>query len=153
MIGGQSLSYVWRSLRRAPVFTATVVLTLTIGVGSAAAIFAVVNAVLAPTPALSSTDRLVGIWHDMPSISLNHAQQTAGTHFTYKRYAQTVEGVALYDDGSANVTDPDGRGEPERMTAAWASVESDSAARRIADRWSHVQRERGPSKRPERRRH
>src|SRR6476469_8677608 len=121
LMTGHSLSYVWRSLRRAPVFTATVVLTLTIGVGSAAAIFAVVNAVLLRPLSYRQPDRLVGIWHDMPSISLNHAQQTAGTPFTYKRYAQTVEGVALHDDGSASVTDPDGRADPERMTAAWAS--------------------------------
>ena len=121
MIGRQSVSYVWRSLRRAPVFAATVVLTLTIGVGSAAAIFAVVNAVLLRPLPYRQPERLVGIWHDLPPISLNHAQQTAGTHFTYKRYAQTVEGVALYDDGSASVSDPDGRGDPERMTAAWAS--------------------------------
>jgi hypothetical protein len=63
----------------------------------------------------------VGIWHDLPPISLLHAQQTAGIHFTYKRYAQTVEDVALYDDGSASIADPDGRGDPERVIAAWAS--------------------------------
>jgi predicted permease len=103
------------------VFTSTVVLTLTIGIGSAAAIFAVVNAVLLRPLPYREPDRLVGVWHDMPSISLNHAQTTAGIHFTYKRYAQTVDGVALYDDGSASVSDPDGRGEPERMTAAWTS--------------------------------
>lgn len=121
MIGMQGPSYVWRSLRRAPTFAATVVLTLTIGIGSAAAIFAVVNAVLLRPIPYREPNRLVGIWHDMPSISLNHAQTTAGMHFTYKRYAQTVEDVALYDEGSATISDSDGRGEPERMTIAWAT--------------------------------
>jgi predicted permease len=118
----QGLSYVWRSLRRAPVFAATVVVTLTIGIGASAAIFAVVNAVLLRPLPYHQPDRLVGIWHDLPPISLNHAQQTAGLHQTYKRFAQTVDGIALYDDGSASVSDPDGRGEPERMTTAWATA-------------------------------
>ncbi len=102
-------------------FTATVVLTLAIGVGSAAAIFAVVNAVLLRPLPYREPDRLVGVWHDMPSISLIHGQMPAGAHWTYKRYARTADGIALYDDGSASVSDPDGRGEPERMTAAWTT--------------------------------
>jgi hypothetical protein len=138
MIGWQSLSYVWRSLRRAPVFTATVVLTLTIGVGSAAAIFAVVNAVLLRPLPYRQPDRLVGIWHDMPSISLNHAQQTAGTHFTYKRYAQTVEGVALYEIFGERHR-PRRTRRPRAYDGRVGFVESHSAARRIADRWSDVQ--------------
>jgi len=121
MMGTQGLSYLWRSLRRAPLFAATVVLTLTIGIGSAAAIFAVVNAVLLRPLPYREPERLVGIWHDLPPISLLHAQQTAGIHFTYKRHAQTVEDVALYDDGSASIADPVGRGDPERVIAAWAS--------------------------------
>jgi putative ABC transport system permease protein len=122
MTGMRELSYVWRSLRRAPVFSATVILTLTIGIGSATAIFAVVNAVLLRPLPYREPDRLIGIWHDLPPVSLRHAQQTAGMHFTYKRFARTVEGVALYDQGSASVADPDGRSEPERMITASATA-------------------------------
>jgi predicted permease len=117
----QGLAYVWRSLRRAPVFAATVMLTLTIGIGSSAAIFAVVNAVLLRPLPYREPDRLVGVWHDLTAVSLNHIQQTAGTYLTYKRFARTVEGIALYDDGAVSVSDPNGRGEPERMAASWTS--------------------------------
>lgn len=114
-------SYAWRSLRRAPVFSATVVLTLSIGIGSAAAIFAVVNAVLLRPLPYGHPDRLVGAWHDLPPLSLMHAQQTASTYFTYKKFVRSIEGIALYNDGSVNVSDPDGRAEPERMIVTWTS--------------------------------
>ena len=117
----QNLSYAFRSLRRAPLFSAAVVLTLTIGIGSAAAIFAVVNAVLLRPLPYGHPEQLVGAWFDLPPISLTHAQQTAATFFTYKRFAQTIDGIALYDDESANVSDPDGRAEPERMLVTWAT--------------------------------
>jgi putative ABC transport system permease protein len=122
MIGVQSISHVWRSLKRAPVFSAAVVLTLTIGIGSAAAIFSVVNAVLLRPLPFGHPERLVGVWHDMPAVSMLHAQQTAGTYFTYKKFARSIEGIALYDDGAANVSDPDGRAQPERMIIAWTSA-------------------------------
>jgi len=77
-------SQTWRSLRRAPLFAATIVLTLTIGIGSAAAIFAVVNAVLLRPLPYGHPDRLVGAWHDMPGVSMIHANQTAGLYRTYK---------------------------------------------------------------------
>src|SRR5690242_11227070 len=118
----QNLSFVWRSLRRAPVFTAAVILTLTIGIGSAVAIFTVVNAVLLRPLPYGHPDRLVDAWHEVPQIALSRAQQTIGTYLTYKKFARSIEGIALYDDGSANVSDPDGRTEPQRMTVAWTTA-------------------------------
>src|SRR3954467_923896 len=116
------LAHSWRSLRRAPVFSSAVVLSLTVGIGAAAAIFAVINAVLLRPLPYGHPDRLVGAWHDMPAISLTHAQQTHSTYFTYKKFARTIEGIALYDDGSLNVADPDNRAEPQRMQVAWTTA-------------------------------
>src|SRR6185312_7168399 len=107
--------YAWRSLRRAPLFSASVILTLTIGIGSAAAIAAVVNAVLIRPLPYGHPEQLVGVWFDMPIMSLTHAQQTAGTYRTFKQFAHTIEGIGLYRDGSLNVSDPDGHGDPERL--------------------------------------
>jgi putative ABC transport system permease protein len=118
MVMWQRLSYAWRPLRRAPLFSITVVLALTLGLGSASAIFAIVNAVLLRPLPYGHPDRLVGAWHDVPSISLMHTQQTAGTYRTYKKFATTITGIGLYNETAANVSDPDGRSEPERMTEA-----------------------------------
>ncbi|HEY4306185.1 MAG TPA: ABC transporter permease [Gemmatimonadaceae bacterium] len=116
------LTHSWRALRRAPVFSAAVVLSLTIGIGAAAAIFAVVNAVLLRPLPYGNADRLVGAWHNMPAVSMVHAQQTTSTYYTYRRMATTVEGIAMYDDGSINVTDADGKADPERMRTGWSTA-------------------------------
>ena len=116
------LVHSWRALRRAPVFSSAVVLSLTIGIGAAAAIFAVVNAVLLRPLPYGAPDRLVGAWHDMPAISLLHGEQTVSTYFTYRRLAKSIDGIAMYDDGSINVTDPDGHADPERMRVGWSTA-------------------------------
>src|SRR5690242_5931237 len=118
----QGLAYATRSLLRAPLFAGAVVLTLTIGIGSAAAIFAVVNAVLLRPLPYENPERLVGVWNDMAPISLKHAQQTSGLYRTFKQFARTIEGIAAYQDGSLNVADPDGRNEPARMSVAWMTA-------------------------------
>jgi predicted permease len=117
-----TLAHSWRSLRRAPVFSSAVILSLTIGIGAAAAIFAVVNAVLLRPLPYGHSDRLVGVWNDMPAISLLHGQQTVSTYYTFRRLAKSVDGIAMYDNGSVNVTDPDGRADPERMSAGWSTA-------------------------------
>src|SRR3954469_1380149 len=119
----RSIEYAWRSLRRSPGFTGAVVLTLAIGIGAAAAIFTVVNAILLRPLPFAHADRLVGAWHDLPPLSLLKANQTQGTYRTYKRFAHTIDGIAVYQAGSVNVSDPEGRAAPERLGAAFASVE------------------------------
>lgn len=118
----QGLAYATRSLLRAPLFSGAVILTLTIGIGSAAAIFAVVNAVLLRPLPYENPDRLVGVWNDMPAISLRHAQQTSGMYRTIKMYARTLEGIAVYQEDALSVADPDGRGDPARMNIAWVTA-------------------------------
>ena len=116
------LAYAWRSLARAPLFSASVILTLTIGIGSAAAIFAVVNAVLIRPLPYGHPDRLVGASFDMPALSLTHAQLTAGTYRTFKQFAHTIEGIAIYKDGSTSVADPTGAGDPERLSVGFTTA-------------------------------
>ncbi len=116
------LAYAWRSLARAPLFSASVILTLTIGIGSAAAIFAVVNAVLIRPLPYGHPDRLVGASFDMPALSLTHAQLTAGTYRTFKQFAHTIEGIAIYKDGSISVADPTRAGDSERLSVGFATA-------------------------------
>lgn len=121
MNGLNRLSYAWRSLRRAPLFSVTVVLALTIGIGSAAAIFAIVNGVLLRPLPFGRPEQLVGAWHDLPPLSLFHAEQTPGTYLTYKRFARSLAGIGIYQSSSFNIQDPNGRGDPERIVGAYTT--------------------------------
>jgi predicted permease len=117
-----SLHHSWRSLRRAPGFSASVILTLAIGIGAATAIFAVVNAVLLRPLPYGDADRLVGVWFNMPAVSLPQAEQTAGSYFTFSRYATTISGMALYQTTSADLVDPEQRAQPAHVSAVAATA-------------------------------
>src|SRR5262245_41167808 len=113
--------FVVRSLRRAPAFTATVLVTLAVGIGAAAAIFTVVyDVVVRPLP-YGHPSELVSVSHDVTALSFPDAGVTPGMYFTYRRLARSLSGVAVYRTGSVNATDPDGAGEPERVTSASVS--------------------------------
>src|SRR5678815_947412 len=65
----------WRSLRRSPAFTITASMTLVIGIGASVAIFALVNGVLLRPLPYGDPDRLVGLWHDLPGVSMHKGNQ------------------------------------------------------------------------------
>ena len=112
-----------RSLRRAPVFAAAAILTLAIGIGASAAIFAVVNGVLLRALPYKDSGQLVSAGHAIPTMSLARANQTAATYFTYKKFAGSIEGIAAYQPGAVNVADPgSGASAPQRVPSAWVSA-------------------------------
>ena len=119
MSSARTLSHAWRSLRRAPLFSSSVVVTLALGIGAATAIFAVVNAVLLRPLPYGHADQLVGVWFDMAPLSLNHAQQTPGTYQTFARFAHTLHEIGLYQEGSVDVSDPSGGSAPEHLGSAY----------------------------------
>jgi predicted permease len=109
-----------RSLKRTPVFTVAVTVTLVLGVGSVAAMFAIVYGVLlAPLP-YGHPDRLISVGLQTPE--LRRIQQPPAVYFTYKRFARRVSDVGFYRTGNANIwTDGDGDA-PERVTATWVTA-------------------------------
>src|SRR5678810_852716 len=115
-----SLRYALRSLKRTPVFTVAAVLTLVLGIGSVAAMFAIVYGVLlAPLP-YGQPDRLVSV--SLQSPEPRRIQQPPGIYFTYKRLARSLSDVSFYRTGNANIwTDGDGDA-PERVTATWVTA-------------------------------
>ena len=117
-----SLRLAWRSLRRTPAFTVSAVLTLVIGIGAAVAIFAVLNGVLLRPLPFGEPERLVGAWHALPGVSINKGQQTAGTYFTYRRFARSIENMGLSQEGSVNVAAPGGDGEPQRLASSFITA-------------------------------
>jgi putative ABC transport system permease protein len=118
----QDLRYAVRSLRRSPAFSITAALTLVIGIGASAAIFALVNGVLLRPLPYGNPDRLIGAWHDLPPLGMTHQPQTASTYFVYQRLAHTIDGIGVYRESEVNVADRSGAGEPERLTSARISA-------------------------------
>jgi predicted permease len=118
----QDLRFAARSLRRSPSFTVTAVLTLAIGLGACAAIFAVVNGVLLRPLPYGRPDRLVSAQYDMPGVNLSHEPQSASTYFTNRRLAHTIEDIGVYDEDAVNVSEPGGSAPPQRVAAAFATA-------------------------------
>ncbi len=116
------IRHAWRSLRRSPGFTAAAVLTLGIGIAATVAIFAVVDAVLLRPLPYGNPDRLVGLWHDLPPVSIHKANQTAATYLTYRRLSKQFEDMGIYQRSSVNVVPSGGDAAPLRAGAAYVTA-------------------------------
>jgi putative ABC transport system permease protein len=94
----QDLRYSFRTLRRAPGFTAVTVLTLALGIGGATAIFTIVHGVLiAPLP-FRDSDRLVAVWEENADRP-GHSNVVGPANFIRWRERQSVfsDMTAVYD--------------------------------------------------------
>ena len=113
-----SLRHALRSLKRTPVFTITVLLTLVLGIGSVGSMFAIVYGVLlAPLP-YGEPERLVSV--ALHAGSGNRMQQPPAVYFTYRQFAQRLSGVGFYRTGSTNVwTQSDGA---QSVIATWVTA-------------------------------
>lgn len=100
-----------RSLRRAPAFTATTILTLAIAAGANAAIFAVVYGVLLKPLPFPDAERLVAVWP-------GRFQSTADLIYTREHGRMFASVAAVAPGWTMSLT---GSGEPARMTVARVS--------------------------------
>ncbi len=116
------LRYSVRTLKRTPVFAVTAALTLILGIGSAAAMFAIAHGVLLQPLTYGSADRLVSVSADLRAPVLQRTLQAPGLYFTYKRFAHRIEDIGFYRSGSANVAGDGGSNEAERVDASWVTA-------------------------------
>jgi predicted permease len=99
------------AVRRAPGFSAVVVVVLALGLGANVAMFSVVDAVLLKPLPFAAPDRIVGVW-DAPRPGIVNA--TTGPDFLdWQRLGTSFEALSAELSISAALT---GEGEPARLT-------------------------------------
>jgi len=104
----QDVRFAFRSLRKAPAFSLTVVLVLALGIGSTALMFTIVNSVLLKGPPFPQADRLVMLWQDLPQEKLVSFSTREFT--TWREQSELFESMAAMTGKGFTIT---GRGEPQ----------------------------------------
>jgi hypothetical protein len=108
----QDVRYAIRAMRRMPVFTASAVLSLAVGVGANTAIFSVASALLLRPLPYRDADRLVILWNRSPGLGITEDWFSTAQYFDIKNTGSSFEDVAIAIGANYNVT---GDGEPERI--------------------------------------
>ena len=115
------LRFVFRQLAKAPGFTATVIVTLALGIAATTAIFSVVHAVLLRPLPYSDADQLVRLSEHHPGATapFRGVWLSNLTYFSWHGAARTIGPIAVYGRGTSTVGDTD----PQRLPGASASPE------------------------------
>jgi predicted permease len=113
----RDMRYSLRLLSRSPMFTATALLTLAIGIGANTAVFSVVNSVLVRPLRYPGAEQLVELHQDAPGAAgLANAADglplSASMYYTYAEQNRTFQALGVWIPGTANVT---GLAEPEQV--------------------------------------
>ena len=111
----KDIRFALRSLRRAPGFAATIVVTLALGIGASTAIFSIVRGVLLRPLPFNHPDRLVRIWEVSPRGD-DHNIVSIGNYVSWRDQARSFSAIGAHS-GLFGVTLVDA-GEPTRITTA-----------------------------------
>jgi putative ABC transport system permease protein len=107
------LRYTARMLRKSPLFTLAIVLTVALGIGANTAIFSFVNAVmLLPLP-YEQPDRLVWIAEKNDKLNLPTFATSVLNYLSWKERSHTFDQLGASGFASFNLT---GNGDPEQFT-------------------------------------
>ena len=121
----QDLRYALRSLARAPGFTAVVVLTLGLGIGTTAAVFGVLDrTVLRPLP-VAAPDRLVHVVLQRPGPSGSPGDVSVNSNLSYPSFVDLQTRTTAFAGVVAHVEAPlamEAGGQTERIDAAGVSA-------------------------------
>jgi len=91
----QDLAYAWRLSKRAPGFTAIVILALAFGIGANTAVFVVVNAVLLQPLPYPGSHRLIAIWErEKQAKGPSKLFDLYGDYQNIRDHSRTFEAVA-----------------------------------------------------------
>ena len=108
----KDLRYAIRTVRQSPTFTATVILTLALGIGATSAIFSVTDAALIKPLPFPEAQRLVSLYERWQG---NLSSLSPADYLDYRREAKSFEDMAAYRHYSFNLG---GENRPERVLGA-----------------------------------
>jgi len=117
----QDLRYALRQLLKTPTFTLVAVTTLALGIGSSAAIFSVVDAVLIHPLPYSNPDRLVLLWQHDLRTGASLVEVSYDEFKEWRREAKGFDGLAAMTSTNfrVNLT---GKGDPIQVESALVSA-------------------------------
>ena len=95
----RDLQYAVRVLRRAPGFTAAIVLTLAVGIGANTAMFSVINGVVLKPLAYPDADRIVAVLNRWTDTGQTQANLAGGDEIDIGARRGTFEAFAYYTGG------------------------------------------------------
>jgi putative ABC transport system permease protein len=109
----QDLAYALRTFRRAPGFTATVLVVTALGIGANTAAFSLTNHVLLRPLPFADASRLVAVWQNQIARGYSRMETSPANYRDWKAASTSFEGMAAYNPFiSANLV---GEGQPERL--------------------------------------
>ena len=102
-----------RMMRRTPLFTAAVVLTVTLAIAANTTIFSVVNAVMLRPLPFKDPERLVQVAEKSDKLNLPSFGSSVLNFLSWREQAQSFEGLAAIASNNYTLT---GAGEPEQLS-------------------------------------
>jgi predicted permease len=115
----EDLRYSLRVLRRAPLFSASVILVLALSIGASTSVFTVVNAVLLKSLPFADPDRLILVFEAIPGAQSGPIGFSAPDFRGFEQRVRGVESVAAYNTRPFELSAVD---QPERVVALRASA-------------------------------
>jgi len=111
------LKLTFRRLGKSPGFTATVLLTLAIGIGANTAVFSVVNRVLLKPLPYPDSDRLAALWLNAPGAGglanfSSGLQLSPSMYLTFSEHNKSFQSMGIWAPSTASVT---GVAQPEQV--------------------------------------
>src|SRR5690349_5893583 len=108
------LRYALRTMKRAPVFSAAVILTVAIAIGANTAIFSVVNAVMLRPLPFEHPNRLVQVAEKNDKLNLPNFSASVLNYLSWIEDARSLQ-LAAIGYGTFTLT---GNGDPEQLTGS-----------------------------------
>jgi putative ABC transport system permease protein len=100
---GRDLRYGLRQLRRAPVFAATVVITLALGIGANTLAFSIIHAVLVRDLPYRNPERIVVVWFSPADAPTARGGATLQNYFAVRDRTQSFEFVGSMSPSAASI--------------------------------------------------